>query len=291
MTAARNEAAFLPGLLESVYSQTVRPTRWVIVSDSSTDDTNALVAEAGKAHRFIQQVSTKGEAKRTFRSKALAFLAGYDALRAAGYQFIGNLDADVTFEPDYYERLMVEMVRNPRLGVASGVCWDKTSTGFRCVTISHNHAVGAVQFFRRECFETIGGYRPVSVGGLDSLAERMARMRGWETRAFSDLKVYHHKPVDSATARTAVRKAYRAGLTEYHIGTTPLFAVAKAVRRWRDHPTAASVVIRLLGYFVSCFRQVKRDAPPELVAYLKSEQRAALKGWILEARGRRLGPR
>ena len=282
VTPARNEAPYLPGVIRSVVNQVVRPLRWVIVSDGSTDETDTIAVAAAREYSFIQFVSAKGDGQRSFGSKARAFQAGYDAVRDLDHAFIGNLDADVTFQPGYYQRMLAEMERNPRLGVASGVCWDKTPDGFRCVTISHNHAVGAVHFFRRECFAAIGGYRPASVGGMDSLAVLTARMKGWETQAFPDLKVYHHKPVDSANARSPAAIAYRAGLTEYHIGTHPLFAAVKAVRRWRSSPMLASVAIRFYAYMRLWLSGAKRDAPDELVAYLKKEQltklREALRG-------------
>jgi hypothetical protein len=106
-------------------------------------------------------------------------------------------------------------------------------------------------------------------------------MKGWETKSFPDLPVYHHKPIDSANARTAFQIAYRAGLTEYHIGTYPLFAVLKAVRRWREAPIMISTLIRLFGYGRLWVTKAPRDAPEELVAYLKGEQKGVLKQVLL----------
>ena len=281
VTPARNEAAFLPGVLDSILGQSVRPFKWVIVSDGSTDDTDKLVAIAAKKHAFIALISIKAEARRSFGSKAMAFRRGYEALQDLNFNYIGNLDADVTLESHYYQRILEEMERNPRLGVAGGVVWDKTAYGFRRTTSSLNHAVGAVQFWRRECFEAVGGYRPTTVGGVDSLAELTARMKGWETRSFPDLPIYHHKPVDSAGGRAAYRIAYRAGLTEYHIGTHPLFAFFKALRRWRERPVFAGVFIRLFAYGRLWLTGAKRDASDELVAYLKREQMQTLyRAWL-----------
>lgn len=277
ITPAKDEAKFIGQLAESVIAQTMTPVLWVVVSDGSTDGTDDIVQTCAKKHSFIRLVRIPAGSARSFGSKAMAFRQGIRELEGIHYRFIGNLDADMTFAPTYYERLISEMGNDPRLGIASGVCWDKTPDGFRQVTISLNHAVGAVQFFRRECFEAIGGYRPVSVGGMDALAEFTARMKGWQTRAFPDLPAYHHKPVDSANARSARHVCYRAGLTEYHIGTHPLFACAKAFRRWRDAPIGFSILIRLFAYGKLWLGRVPRDAPDELVAYLKAEQLARLR--------------
>ena len=54
MTAAHNEARFLPDTIASVLAQTVRPRAWIIVSDRSTDETDAIATAAAEAHDFIR---------------------------------------------------------------------------------------------------------------------------------------------------------------------------------------------------------------------------------------------
>jgi len=286
VTPARNEGAFLPRLIESIERQTVKPAKWVIVSDASTDDTDDIATIASTNNPVIQLIRVPGGAKRSFGSKALAFKAGYEALQDVVFDYVGNLDADVTMEPNYYEKNLEEMSNNKWLGVSSGVLWDKTESGYERTNSNLNHAVGAVQFWRRECFEAVGGYRPVTVGGVDSLAELTARMKGWETRSFPNLPVYHHKPVDFANGRTGMRIAYRAGLTEYHIGTHPLFATLKAIRRWKESPIILSTLVRLFAYWKLWLVGTQRDASNELVAYLKNEQMEVLRNTLINI-GRR----
>lgn len=280
VTAARNEAKYIGKVIESILSQTIKPAKWVIVSDGSTDETDDIIAKASNLNPFIHLIHFSSQTDRSFSSKALAFKKGYEFIQDVEFYYIGNLDADVTMEPHYYERILEEMSKNPRLGVASGVIWNKTSSGFKRVISSLNHAVGAVQFWRRECFEAVGGYRQVSFGGIDSLAELTARMKGWETRSFPDLPIYHHRPIDFANGGNALRIAYRAGLTEYHIGTDPLFALLKAIRRWRERPVLLSVIARLYGYGRLWLYGTKRDAPKELVDYLKKEKRKMIKSFF-----------
>ena len=54
VTPARNEAQFIESTLQSVIAQTVRPLRWVIVSDGSTDATDEIVARYSKEHPWIE---------------------------------------------------------------------------------------------------------------------------------------------------------------------------------------------------------------------------------------------
>jgi glycosyltransferase involved in cell wall biosynthesis len=282
VTPARNEAAYIPRVIESVLGQSVLPVKWVIVSDGSTDETDEIVARAAQSSSLIQLIRISDGSKRSFGSKARAFKIGYDALHDVEFDYIGNLDADVTLEPNYYQRILEEMSKNTLLGVASGVVWDKTANGFRRTISSLNHAVGGVQFWRRACFEDIGGYRPATVGGIDSIAELTARMKGWETKSFPDLAIYHHKPVDSASGRSGIQIAYRAGLTEYHIGTYPPFAILKSIRRWKESPILLSSLVRIFAYGKLWFAGMPRDAPEELVSYLKKEQKAVMRQTLID---------
>ncbi len=56
--------------------------------------------------------------ERNFGGKAIAVNAGRERPGDLKFDVIGNLDADVTFESDYFEFLMEQFTENPKLGVA-----------------------------------------------------------------------------------------------------------------------------------------------------------------------------
>jgi biofilm PGA synthesis N-glycosyltransferase PgaC len=56
ITPARNEEAFIEGTVVSMLAQTVRPERWIIVSDGSTDATDAIVRRYAAQHSWIELV-------------------------------------------------------------------------------------------------------------------------------------------------------------------------------------------------------------------------------------------
>src|SRR3989442_7079497 len=118
VSPARNEAKFIGRTIDAVVSQTIRPLKWVIVSDGSTDGTDDLVRKRAVDHAWIELVRTPERKERDFAGKVNAFNAGYARLKGLEYDIIGNLDADVSFEPDYIECLLGKFVENPRLGVA-----------------------------------------------------------------------------------------------------------------------------------------------------------------------------
>ena len=71
------------------------------------------------------------------------------------YDYLGLLDADVTFQSDYFEQILRRFDAEPALGLAGGVVID---VGLPRDRFPRNRidVPGAVQFFRRECFERIG---------------------------------------------------------------------------------------------------------------------------------------
>ena len=56
ITPARNEAEYIEQTIQSVVAQTVLPLRWVIVSDGSTDGTDAIVEKYLAGRPWIELV-------------------------------------------------------------------------------------------------------------------------------------------------------------------------------------------------------------------------------------------
>src|SRR2546423_14127260 len=118
ITPARDEAAYIRKTLEAMVAQTVRPLRWIIVSDGSSDGTDEIVKEFADRHGWIELLRTPERKERHFGGKVNAFNAGYARLNGLGYEVIGNLDGDTSFAADYIEYLLGKFAQNPRLGVA-----------------------------------------------------------------------------------------------------------------------------------------------------------------------------
>ena len=178
ITPARNEAAYIENTILSVISQTVLPIKWVIVSDGSTDATDKIVISYASSNSWIELVRMPEHRDRQFAAKVHCFNAGYDKLQGLKYDVIGNLDADITFEKDYFEFLLGKFHKNPELGVAGTpfVEGNEKTYDYRYTNIEH--VSGACQLFRHQCYEEIGGYTPIRGGGIDWVAVTTARMKG-----------------------------------------------------------------------------------------------------------------
>lgn len=271
ITPARNEQAYIESTIQSVIKQTILPEKWVIVSDGSTDGTDEIVKRYVKHNAFIQLVRISGEATRNFASKVYAINAGYELLRNFKYEFIGNLDADVTFDKDYYENILQQFAQNQKLGVAGGLVFDLIKGKYRKQNISLNSVAGPIQMFRRKCYEDIGGYIPLQFGGVDAAAEIMARMKGWEVQSFLEINVYQQRRVGTAEGNIlSVR--FRQGLMFYMLGYHPLFQLVRCISRLKDGPYIIGAVLELISYYWSYLKGYKIQLPDNVVKYLRKEQ-------------------
>ena len=116
ITPARNEADLIRVTLDSMVRQSAKPLRWVIVSDGSTDGTDEIVAEYAANYPWIELLRMPDRSERHFAGKAGAFAAGYNSIKGLPYEAIGSLDADISFDPEYFAFLLARLEENPGLG-------------------------------------------------------------------------------------------------------------------------------------------------------------------------------
>ena len=102
----------------SMVSQTVCPTKWVIVNDGSTDETPDIIDRYVASFDWIERFDMPSHLDRSFAAKAHCFNAACEIASWRAYEIVGNIDADITFEPDFLEFLMRKLAEDPTLGVA-----------------------------------------------------------------------------------------------------------------------------------------------------------------------------
>ena len=270
ITPARNEERHIEKTIAAVTSQTVLPKKWVIVDDGSTDRTHEIVSRHEAKSEFICLIR-KESAKRDFGSKVRAFKLGYEQILDMDFGFIGNLDADVSFDPDYYQRILSKFWKTPTLGISGGIIFERINKVFIPQKVSLNSVAGAVQLFRRQCYEDIGGYIPLKTGGVDAAAEIMARMHGWKVEADSELKVLHHRRVMTGR-KSVLQTRFQDGITNHLLGYHPVFHFASSINRISDRPYIIGGILMLIGYYWSYLRGSDRVLPKQVVEHLRDEQ-------------------
>src|SRR5437870_2646062 len=139
VTPARDEAAYIEETIKSVVAQTILPLRWVIVSDGSTDGTDEVVRKFAAEHAWIDLVSLPRRAERNFAGKVGAFNAGQAKVAGLKYDVIGNLDADISFDKEYFDFLLQKLAENPALGLVGTPYRDPLNDqyDYRYVSIDH----------------------------------------------------------------------------------------------------------------------------------------------------------
>jgi glycosyltransferase involved in cell wall biosynthesis len=284
VTPARNEEAFIEKTIVSVVSQTVLPAKWVIVSDGSTDRTDDIVRAYTLERPWMKLIRRPGHSDRNFASKVSCFNAGYEKLKDTPYDIIGNLDADLSFEKDYFEYLLEKFARDPQLGVAGTPFVEEASGHYDYRFANIEHVSGGCQMFRRKCFESIGGYIPIKGGGIDWVAVTTARMKGWKTQTFTDKVAFHHRKMGTGKGGVLSAK-FRLGREDYYLGSHPLWALLRSFHQMRYRPYVLGGIFILLGYAVSAARGIDRPVPPELVAFYRGEQMRRLRGALARALG------
>ncbi len=279
ITPARNEAQFIELTLKSVVAQTLRPMRWVVVSDGSTDGTDEVVQTYANIHPWIDLVQLPVRRERDFAGKVRAFNAGLSRIKDVSYEFIVSLDGDISFDPEYFSFLLDKLSGDSQLGLVGTPFRETSGQVYDYRFVSIEHVSGACQVFRRACFEAIGGYVPVKGGSIDHIAVISARMKGWKTRTFIEKTCLHHRGMGTAQ-RGALTAKFNLGLKDYNIGNHPVWEVFRVGYQMTRPPFCIGGMVLGAGYLYSALRRIDRPVSAELVSFNRREQMQRLKRFV-----------
>ncbi len=281
ITPAKNEEVLLRNVLESVVSQTLRPVRWVIVNDSSTDRTAEIVQEYMAKYDFITLLNLQADRNRNFGRKAIAFNSALAAIKDTEFSYIGNLDADMSLGPDYFQNIVNEFQKDPKLGITGGMVYTKIDSVFVTYDRTLDSVGGAVQLFRRECLEQIGGgYLPLKQGGIDAAAEIMARMKGWTVRKNPQNPAWEHRTTGTANDNI-VRARFKLGMRFHSLGYGTLFFLVRSFAKITNKPYFLGSLLSLMGFLYARLGGYPIALPDEVVSYLRKEQIQKLKNGLI----------
>ena len=274
ITPAYNEALFIEQTIKSVLCQTILPCKWIIVDDGSVDETEEIVRRYTDKYDWISYLyRAKPSGESYFSSNVNAIMEGWNSLAGELFKYLAILDADITLPKNYYEKILKSFDFDTRLGVASGI-YENLIGGKLCKVLNDRRSTPkAIQVFRREVFESIGGFIPLKHGGEDTIACVMARMSGWKTWSFPDIKVVHHRPTGTGKSSSILRVRFNQGMCEYSLATHPVFFVIKCIRRsFLEKPFMVGGILRVCGYFFAYIRKEEILIPDDVVRYTRSEQ-------------------
>jgi len=276
ITPAHNEENNIENTINSVINQTFLPKKWVIVSDGSTDKTDDIVKKYLQKFSWIEFTRLPEHRDRSFAAKVTSFNAGYKLLNETNYDIIGNLDADISFENDYFAFLLNKFYEIKDLGVAGTPFIEN---GYSTLTDSfegETHVPGGCQLFRRKCFEEVGGYIPHRSGGIDWIAVTTARMKGWQTRSFREKVFFHHRSLGTAQ-RSKLSSTFDYGKKDYYLGGHPIWEISRVIYRMTKKPYIIYGVVLMSGYVWGYLTRIKRPVSNDLMYFHRKEQMQKLK--------------
>jgi glycosyltransferase involved in cell wall biosynthesis len=276
ITSARNEQVFIESTIISVVNQTVLPQRWIIVDDGSTDRTAEIVLRYTNRFSWIELLQMPHHTGHDYSAKAMCFNAAFGEMKGMEVDAIANIDADIEFEADFFEFLLSKLSTFPKLGVVGVPMKEANHDAAKDALFNETDVFGACQLFRRECLEDIGGYTPSKEGGIDWIAVRTARMKGWETRSFLDKRFFHHRTMGTAVS-SKWRSIVKYGRKDYLFGNHPLWQLLRIIYQMTRKPFVLQGMLLFAGYTWAFITRVERPISPELLRFNRREQLVRLR--------------
>lgn len=277
ISPCRNEAEYMRRTLDSIVAQSLRPAQWVIVDDGSTDTTPQILADYAARHDWIRVVSKPDRGHRAVGPGVIeAFYVGYETINPADFAYSCKLDLDLDLPPRYFETLVERMEADPRLGTCSGKPYVRHGGKLVSERRGDEMSVGMTKFYRRECFEAIGGYvREVMWDAIDC---HKARMLGWRAASWDhpDLNFEHLRPMGSSQTSIWTGKR-RHGFGQYFMGSDPLYYFATCLFRMSERPYVLGGLAMLHGYLDAWMRRSRQLDDQALRGFIRRFQRLALR--------------
>jgi poly-beta-1,6-N-acetyl-D-glucosamine synthase len=274
ITPVRDEAEFIGAAIEAVVAQTIRPVEWIIVDDGSTDETTAIVERYARKYPWIRLARREDRGFRSTGGGIEGFLLGIELLRTRDWEFLVNLDGDLTFSRQYFEKCFEYFRKNPRLGIGGGTIYNRVGNRLFLEKCPDFHVRGATKIYRRQCWDMLGGM--LAGLGWDTVDEIKAHMRGWSTFTFPDLQLIHHRVTGSAQGDWG--NGVKNGHSDYIVGYHPLFFAVKCLRRMFRPPYVLGAMALAYGFLGGYLRRAPRVKDGEFIRYIRRQQLRRLFG-------------
>jgi glycosyltransferase involved in cell wall biosynthesis len=263
----RDEQEHIGRMLDSVLAQRQLPVSVHVIDDGSSDGTSALLALYQQRSPLIRVTTLPRSGSRREGGEA-AVQAAFPTVDWGTTDILARLDGDISFGPDFFQIMLSRFEEDARLGIASGIIYEHEHGEWVAKSCPTYHTRGACKLYRRECYHEI---KPIATClGWDGQDEARANCYGWKTHAYSEAKIYHHRPIGSLAGR--VRFARNLGISAYYIGYHPVFMIARAFRALTRRPLLIRSLFMLVGMVEGYLKKLPREPRKEVVSYLRKQQ-------------------
>jgi poly-beta-1,6-N-acetyl-D-glucosamine synthase len=267
VTPASNEAQHLRRLGDSLEHQTIPPASWIIVDNGSRDETASVVDELASSRPWVRLVTMPRDTSSARGAPVVrAFHSGLSTLDPKP-DMVAKVDADVSMDERYFERLIAAFEADLALGIASGTCFEKQHGEWRQRYGTGANVWGAARLYRWSCLQEI---LPLEERmGWDGIDVIKANVRGWRTETLLDLPFRHHR-VEASRERNRWHAWAIQGETSHYMGYRPSYLLVRALHHARRDRAALAMI---WGFCSATFRRASTCPDPGVRDYLRREQR------------------
>jgi poly-beta-1,6-N-acetyl-D-glucosamine synthase len=284
VSPVHNEGPHIERVVRAMAAQHRRPDRWIVVDDSSSDETVGILRRLERELDFMTVLlapsrRVRGDDRLVEAVEVHAFDHGLQSVQWRSFTHIAKLDGDIELPPEWYETLLARFTDDPSLGIACGQLVETVDGVERVIPIPQHHVHGALKLYSLDCHEAIGGLQPRL--GWDTIDEAYARMAGYRTCSFPDPLAIHHRPLASRDG--VLRGRARHGACAYITHQSLPWVTARAVKVGSARPVALGGAAFLYGYLHAAARGVERVPDPALRRFVRGELRNRVRRALVPA--------
>jgi glycosyltransferase involved in cell wall biosynthesis len=274
ITPLKNEEGNLSKLKDSIFNQTNKPVRWVIVDSGSEDFTYSRSQDIFGEYDWIQIIKQKKFFEKGYGhlNFSEAINEGYASLKEIchkeniSYNYVGKTDATPILCNNYYEILMSEMDNNNKLAITCGVSkfiHNNSEINIGPYKRIPQTGFNDIRLYRKDFFENNGGY-PLTPSP-DSVLLVKAINKNLEVKVFTD--VYFFEPRMSGSKVGVWNGSRMKGKYMYILGYHPILAFLNSLEISRRMPPHYQVIPLFWGYILSCIKREKKISDMEVRDY------------------------
>ena len=274
ITPMKDEEEHLIRLERTIVSQTIKPLVWVVVNSGSIDNSFQTATKLFKPYDWIYVINQKKFLENGYSHKnfAQAVNEGYKfAYRLCEkkrlvYRYIGKTDATPILAKNYFETLLLEMEKEPKLAITCGIqklVYNKKTYNADSIHNIPLTGFNDIRLYRKEFFEKIGGY-PITFSP-DGVLLIKAENRGFGLKVMENTFFIKARIGGSKTGLCRGFKLYGRGM--YTLGYHPLLILASSLYNSYKFPPHYQALFIIYGYLLCWVQDTQKVDDDEVIEY------------------------
>jgi len=270
LTPAKNEENKLPKLVKAMVNQKLKPVKWLIVNDKSSDGTLDILKKLKSNYAWIDYICVNNNKYVDMHHKRIGYICkiGFERLisltnqQNIEFDYLGKVDSDMDFPTNYFSKLVENLESNPEIGWIGGEMKikDQLNNVQNESNFSNNNSTrGTGILIRKKAFQDIGGW-PIDD---DFAAKILLREKGWKLKRIDGLIYWQTRKTG---AKETIKKGYISRGERAYYSYTNLLSLFMNIFScfFHDKKKVQKAFYFLLGYF-SAFVNRKERIDNEIV--------------------------